>query len=257
MHTFPGAHLLEPNETQKEYDWPRELGFVNQPDLWEWEHYYLALYTEPPATSDGNQGRLPCPFSGALIITILLRNQWHHGHTRGRFWWVWDIRSVSDWNPKAGIRHFLKNQIKLQRPDNRSSHSSTRSPDRSSLYTKLFFSFPLRAGMVPSRSCPSITHGPRLSSVPRTRRRAVHISIMEGKRELWSWKVRGPQISPSCDLDQFHSGTLKRSEFALETAASLSGGREEVSPSGWAHRLGVRGKGIPSSPAELYNPGGL
>ncbi|NXA78283.1 FRMD5 protein, partial [Thryothorus ludovicianus] len=37
-----------------------------------------------------------------------------------------------------------------------------------------------RAGLVPSRSCPSITHGPRLSSVPRTRRRAVHISIMEG-----------------------------------------------------------------------------
>lgn len=35
--------------------------------------------------------------------------------------------------------------------------------------------------MVPSRSCPSITHGPRLTSVPRTRRRAVHISIMEGK----------------------------------------------------------------------------
>ncbi|XP_026303644.1 FERM domain-containing protein 5-like [Piliocolobus tephrosceles] len=41
-----------------------------------------------------------------------------------------------------------------------------------------------RAGMVPSRSCPSITHGPRLSSVPRTRRRAVHISIMEGEHEL-------------------------------------------------------------------------
>eukprot|EP00066_Takifugu_rubripes_P015897 XP_011605163.1 PREDICTED: FERM domain-containing protein 5-like [Takifugu rubripes] len=38
-----------------------------------------------------------------------------------------------------------------------------------------------RAGLVPSRSCPSITHGPRLSSVPRTRRRAVHISIMEGE----------------------------------------------------------------------------
>ncbi|XP_026565141.1 FERM domain-containing protein 5 isoform X2 [Pseudonaja textilis] len=37
-----------------------------------------------------------------------------------------------------------------------------------------------RAGLVPSRSCPSIPHGPRLSSVPRTRRRAVHISIMEG-----------------------------------------------------------------------------
>ncbi|MBN3307865.1 FRMD5 protein, partial [Amia calva] len=39
-----------------------------------------------------------------------------------------------------------------------------------------------RAGLVPSRSCPSITHGPRLSSVPRTRRRAVHISIMEASR---------------------------------------------------------------------------
>uniref|UniRef100_A0A8C2XAK7 FERM domain containing 5 n=1 Tax=Cyclopterus lumpus TaxID=8103 RepID=A0A8C2XAK7_CYCLU len=36
------------------------------------------------------------------------------------------------------------------------------------------------AGLVPSRSCPSITQGPRLTSVPRTRRRAVHISIMEG-----------------------------------------------------------------------------
>ncbi|XP_077375957.1 FERM domain-containing protein 5-like [Festucalex cinctus] len=41
-----------------------------------------------------------------------------------------------------------------------------------------------RAGMVPSRSCPSITHGPRLTSVPRQRRRAVHISIMEGLESL-------------------------------------------------------------------------
>ncbi|XP_066449078.1 FERM domain-containing protein 5 isoform X2 [Eleutherodactylus coqui] len=41
-----------------------------------------------------------------------------------------------------------------------------------------------RAGMVPSRSCPSISHGLRLSSVPRTRRRAVHISIMEGLESL-------------------------------------------------------------------------
>ncbi|KAJ0069679.1 hypothetical protein NL108_011964 [Boleophthalmus pectinirostris] len=41
-----------------------------------------------------------------------------------------------------------------------------------------------RPGLVPSRSCPSITHGPRLSSVPRTRRRAVHISIMEGLESL-------------------------------------------------------------------------
>uniref|UniRef100_A0A3Q3LRQ5 FERM domain-containing protein 5 n=1 Tax=Mastacembelus armatus TaxID=205130 RepID=A0A3Q3LRQ5_9TELE len=43
---------------------------------------------------------------------------------------------------------------------------------------------PPQAGLVPSRSCPSITHGPRLSSVPRTRRRAVHISIMEGLESL-------------------------------------------------------------------------
>ncbi|XP_064779194.1 FERM domain-containing protein 5-like isoform X2 [Oncorhynchus masou masou] len=41
-----------------------------------------------------------------------------------------------------------------------------------------------RAGLVPSRSCPSITHGPRLTSVPRQRRRAVHISIMEGLESL-------------------------------------------------------------------------
>ncbi|XP_034161434.1 FERM domain-containing protein 5 isoform X3 [Pangasianodon hypophthalmus] len=41
-----------------------------------------------------------------------------------------------------------------------------------------------RSGLVPSRSCPSITYGPRLSSVPRTRRRAVHISIMEGLESL-------------------------------------------------------------------------
>ncbi|ELV13399.1 FERM domain-containing protein 5 [Tupaia chinensis] len=53
--------------------------------------------------------------------------------------------------------------------------------------SNLFFKgsrFRYRAGMVPSRSCPSITHGPRLSSVPRTRRRAVHISIMEGLESL-------------------------------------------------------------------------
>ncbi|XP_069767106.1 FERM domain-containing protein 5 isoform X4 [Narcine bancroftii] len=41
-----------------------------------------------------------------------------------------------------------------------------------------------RSGLVPSRSCPSISHGSRLSSVPRTRRRAVHISIMEGLESL-------------------------------------------------------------------------
>ncbi|XP_031712737.1 FERM domain-containing protein 5 isoform X3 [Anarrhichthys ocellatus] len=53
--------------------------------------------------------------------------------------------------------------------------------------SNLFFKgsrFRFRAGLVPSRSCPSITHGPRLTSVPRTRRRAVHISIMEGLESL-------------------------------------------------------------------------
>ncbi|XP_059420893.1 FERM domain-containing protein 5-like isoform X2 [Carassius carassius] len=53
--------------------------------------------------------------------------------------------------------------------------------------SNLFFKgsrFRYRAGLVPSRSCPSITHGPRLSSVQRTRRRAVHISIMEGLESL-------------------------------------------------------------------------
>lgn len=48
-----------------------------------------------------------------------------------------------------------------------------------------------RAGLVPSRSCPSITHGPRLSSVPRTRRRAVHISIMEGRARGCSHPLLG------------------------------------------------------------------
>lgn len=48
-----------------------------------------------------------------------------------------------------------------------------------------------RAGMVPSRSCPSITHGPRQSSVPQARRRAVHISIMEGTSIFlhYSWSL--------------------------------------------------------------------
>ncbi|XP_055777575.1 FERM domain-containing protein 5-like isoform X2 [Salvelinus fontinalis] len=53
--------------------------------------------------------------------------------------------------------------------------------------SNLFFKgsrFRYRAGLVPSRSCPSITHGPRLTSVPRQRRRAVHISIMEGLESL-------------------------------------------------------------------------
>ncbi|NWI69147.1 FRMD5 protein, partial [Todus mexicanus] len=72
-----------------------------------------------------------------------------------------------------------------------------------------------RAGLVPSRSCPSITHGPRLSSVPRTRRRAVHISIMEGRGLRGSaCRCRGSGIAgdiihtrahtraPACDMQR-------------------------------------------------------
>ncbi|XP_009468474.1 PREDICTED: FERM domain-containing protein 5 [Nipponia nippon] len=70
-----------------------------------------------------------------------------------------------------------------------------------------------RAGLVPSRSCPSITHGPRLSSVPRTRRRAVHISIMEAQ----SRRNAGAQNSP----DPGASGTSPRAGPAAARAAMV------------------------------------
>eukprot|EP00079_Xenopus_tropicalis_P009197 XP_002933008.2 PREDICTED: FERM domain-containing protein 5 [Xenopus tropicalis] len=59
-----------------------------------------------------------------------------------------------------------------------------------------------RAGMVPSRSCPSISHGLRLSSVPRTRRRAVHISIMEGLEALRD-SAHSTPIRSSDHMDAF------------------------------------------------------
>uniref|UniRef100_A0A673J1L4 FERM domain-containing protein 5-like n=1 Tax=Sinocyclocheilus rhinocerous TaxID=307959 RepID=A0A673J1L4_9TELE len=62
-----------------------------------------------------------------------------------------------------------------------------------------------RAGMVPSRSCPSITHGPRQSSVPRTRRRAVHISIMEGLESLRDSGHSTPERSVSNGNSFLHS----------------------------------------------------
>ncbi|KAL8197365.1 UNVERIFIED_CONTAM: FERM domain-containing protein 5 [Gekko kuhli] len=72
-----------------------------------------------------------------------------------------------------------------------------------------------RAGLVPSRSCPSITHGPRLSSVPRTRRRAVHISIMEGLESLrdsaHSTPVRSTSHSDAF-LPRSESGRAESSE---------------------------------------------
>ncbi|XP_012689056.1 FERM domain-containing protein 5 isoform X2 [Clupea harengus] len=86
-----------------------------------------------------------------------------------------------------------------------------------------------RAGLVPSRSCPSITHGPRLSSVPRTRRRAVHISIMEGLESLRDSAHSTPVRSVSHG-DSF----MPRSRMSTE-ASSGSGERvisdENYSPS--------------------------
>ncbi|XP_077174363.1 FERM domain-containing protein 5 isoform X5 [Paroedura picta] len=72
-----------------------------------------------------------------------------------------------------------------------------------------------RAGLVPSRSCPSITHGPRLSSVPRTRRRAVHISIMEGLESLRDSAHSTPVRSTShgdAFLPRSESGRAESSE---------------------------------------------
>ncbi|XP_062439403.1 FERM domain-containing protein 5 isoform X1 [Rhea pennata] len=72
-----------------------------------------------------------------------------------------------------------------------------------------------RAGLVPSRSCPSITHGPRLSSVPRTRRRAVHISIMEGLESLRDSAHSTPVRSAShgdAFVPQARSGRAESSE---------------------------------------------
>ncbi|NXR10479.1 FRMD5 protein, partial [Semnornis frantzii] len=71
-----------------------------------------------------------------------------------------------------------------------------------------------RAGLVPSRSCPSITHGPRLSSVPRTRRRAVHISIMEGLESL---------------RDSAHSTPVRSASHGDAFVAPGRGGRVESS----------------------------
>lgn len=69
-----------------------------------------------------------------------------------------------------------------------------------------------RAGMVPSRSCPSITHGPRLTSVPRTRRRAVHISIMEGKpshtgKQIWRLNLKEKTVRVVAQGHEIESST--------------------------------------------------
>ncbi|XP_074091377.1 FERM domain-containing protein 5 isoform X2 [Macrotis lagotis] len=90
-----------------------------------------------------------------------------------------------------------------------------------------------RAGMVPSRSCPSITHGPRLSSVPRTRRRAVHISIMEGLESLRDSAHSTPVRSTShCDtfLPHVRSGRADSSERVAVIADEAYSPADSVLP---------------------------
>ncbi|XP_061534138.1 FERM domain-containing protein 5 isoform X2 [Phycodurus eques] len=85
-----------------------------------------------------------------------------------------------------------------------------------------------RAGLVPSRSCPSITHGPRLTSVPRTRRRAVHISIMEGLESLRDSAHSTPVRSVSHG-EAFISRSRSQATEASEGTAVISD--EAYSPS--------------------------
>eukprot|EP00063_Salmo_salar_P005479 XP_013980314.1 PREDICTED: FERM domain-containing protein 5-like isoform X3 [Salmo salar] len=85
-----------------------------------------------------------------------------------------------------------------------------------------------RAGLVPSRSCPSITHGPRLTSVPRTRRRAVHISIMEGLESLRDSAHSTPVRSVSHG-DSFMPRSRSLATDASEGSAVISD--EAYSPS--------------------------
>ncbi|XP_046897933.1 FERM domain-containing protein 5 [Hypomesus transpacificus] len=87
-----------------------------------------------------------------------------------------------------------------------------------------------RAGLVPSRSCPSITHGPRLTSVPRTRRRAVHISIMEGLESLRDSAHSTPVRSVSHG-DSFMPRSRSQAVDSSEAAGSSVISDEAYSPS--------------------------
>ncbi|XP_065123994.1 FERM domain-containing protein 5 isoform X2 [Paramisgurnus dabryanus] len=85
-----------------------------------------------------------------------------------------------------------------------------------------------RAGMVPSRSCPSITHGPRQSSIPQARRRAVHISIMEGLESLRDSGHSTPVRSSGSSFLQSHGsgaeggyGTAEFSEDSYSPSDSM------------------------------------
>ncbi|XP_078539079.1 FERM domain-containing protein 5 isoform X1 [Lissotriton helveticus] len=112
-----------------------------------------------------------------------------------------------------------------------------------------------RAGLVPSRSCPSITHGPRLTSVPRTRRRAVHISIMEGLESLRDSAHSTPVRSTSHN-DTFGSHarhfTAERSTGATVISDEAYNPSESVLPTPVAEKnlellLGRQVNGAPCS----------
>ncbi|KAG7269732.1 hypothetical protein CRUP_006145 [Coryphaenoides rupestris] len=75
-----------------------------------------------------------------------------------------------------------------------------------------------RAGLVPSRSCPSITHGPRLSSVPRTRRRAVHISIME--EQVLGRACGTTEDCPRCSTTE-RTGTMVKCLIRITTRVNV------------------------------------
>ncbi|KAM4677809.1 FERM domain-containing protein 5 isoform 1-T1 [Discoglossus pictus] len=78
-----------------------------------------------------------------------------------------------------------------------------------------------RAGMVPSRSCPSISHGMRLSSVPRTRRRAVHISIMEGLESLRD-SAHSTPVRSSDHVDAFSPRAFRETVISDEAYTPCS-----------------------------------
>ncbi|KAM8895303.1 FERM domain-containing protein 5-like isoform 2-T2 [Spinachia spinachia] len=108
-----------------------------------------------------------------------------------------------------------------------------------------------RHGMVPSRSCPSITHGPRLTSVPRTRRRAVHISIMEGLESLRDSAHSTPVRSVS------HGDSFMSSRGHLEDGSEASTSAvisdEAYSPSDSVLSTPVAERGAEMPPARHLN----
>uniref|UniRef100_A0A8D0E9C7 FERM domain-containing protein 5 n=1 Tax=Salvator merianae TaxID=96440 RepID=A0A8D0E9C7_SALMN len=122
-----------------------------------------------------------------------------------------------------------------------------------------------RAGLVPSRSCPSITHGPRLCSVPRTRRRAVHISIMEGLESLRDSAHSTPVRSAShgdAFVAHARSGRAESSERVAVIADEAYSPSDSVLPTPVAEQslelmlLSRHSNGAPCSIEEEKEPAG-